>query len=254
METVAHIKYGNGKPANLDFAVAETGFKRLGIKTEPMDDVDQLDGLGPEHMAVAGINDVRERLWKLGVTPECLNYPDELLVYMGRPVHRTTLDKLLYFSEDAFPLFAKAEREKMFDAGILYSPLDNSINPTSECRVDEPVFYSPVMNIASEWRAFVLDGMVKDIRPYGNHIYGWRHPYDPGVVESMVSAYKRAPAAYVLDVGVALTDSGYRTILIEVNDGYSFGSYGLDATVYAKMLEKRWLELTGQILSWYKKG
>lgn len=253
METVAHIKYENGKPANLDFALAEIGFKRLGIKTEPMDDVDQLGGLGPEHMAVAGITDVLERLWQLGIKPEYLNYPDELLMYMGRPVYRTTLDKLLDFDEDAFPIFMKAEREKMIDAGVLYSPF-HSIRPTSGCRVDEPVFYSPVMNIASEWRVFVLNGTVKDIRPYGNHTHSWRHPYDPRVVESMVSAYKHAPAAYVLDVGVALTDSGYRTILIEVNDGYSFGSYGLDATVYAKMLEKRWLELTGQVLSWYKKG
>ena len=61
----------------------------------------------------------------------------------------------------------------------------------------------------------------------------------PNVVA--VSEYKSAPAAYAIDFGV--TDDG-RTLLIEVNDGYALGSYGLFYPDYSKLLSARWAELT----------
>ncbi len=61
---------------------------------------------------------------------------------------------------------------------------------------------------------------------------------------SAVKNYATAPAAYAMDFGV--TDSG-ATILVEVNDGYSLGNYGLDSLLYAKLLSARWAELTNTI-------
>lgn len=40
-----------------------------------------------------------------------------------------------------------------------------------------------------------------------------------------------------------LTDDG-RTLMIEVNDGYALGCYGLLYVNYAKLLSARWAELT----------
>ena len=62
------------------------------------------------------------------------------------------------------------------------------------------------------------------------------------VIKQAVQDYKTAPAGYSLDFGV--TDTG-RTLLIEVNDGYALGSYGLFYIDYAKLLSARWAELTG---------
>lgn len=45
-----------------------------------------------------------------------------------------------------------------------------------------------------------------------------------------------------MDFGV--TDKG-ETVLIEVNDGFSIGLYGLFHIDYAKLLSARWAELTG---------
>ena len=53
---------------------------------------------------------------------------------------------------------------------------------------------------------------------------------------------KGAPAAYGLDFGV--TADG-RTLLVEANDGFALGCYGLDPVIYAEMLEARWCELAG---------
>ena len=53
--------------------------------------------------------------------------------------------------------------------------------------------------------------------------------------------FTTAPAGYAIDFG--LTDKG-ETLLIEVNDGYSLGCYGLVYLDYAKLLSARWAELT----------
>jgi hypothetical protein len=50
------------------------------------------------------------------------------------------------------------------------------------------------------------------------------------------------PAGYGIDFGV-LTDG--RTVLVEVNEGYSLSPYGLESTEYAELLEARWLQLAG---------
>lgn len=50
------------------------------------------------------------------------------------------------------------------------------------------------------------------------------------------------PAGCALDFGV--TEDG-RTLLIEMNDGYSLGFYGLEPALYARVLAARWAELNG---------
>jgi hypothetical protein len=51
-----------------------------------------------------------------------------------------------------------------------------------------------------------------------------------------------APIACALDFGVSADG---RTLLIEANDAFALGAYGLDAVVYANMLEDRWLQIVG---------
>ena len=59
----------------------------------------------------------------------------------------------------------------------------------------------------------------------------------------MIDEYAEAPAAYALDVG--LTKDG-KTVIVEVNDGYSLGGYGLDPLLYAKLLSARWAQIVGR--------
>ena len=62
------------------------------------------------------------------------------------------------------------------------------------------------------------------------------------IIERCIEDYKNKPAAFTIDFGV--TDDG-RTLLIEVNDGYAFGTYGLSPLNVAKMLSARWSEMVG---------
>lgn len=65
--------------------------------------------------------------------------------------------------------------------------------------------------------------------------------YDSNIITNCLNDYKEQPSGFTLDFGV--TDDG-RTLLIEVNDAFSLGCYGLDPLAYAKLLETRWAELT----------
>jgi hypothetical protein len=102
----------------------------------------------------------------------------------------------------------------------------------------QEVCCSEVVNFLAEWRCFV-----RYDRILGVHLYqgDWRLAFNPQVIESAVSAYTSAPAGYAIDFGV--TDTG-ETLLIEVNDGYALGAYGLPPIYYAQLLSARWSELT----------
>ena len=56
-----------------------------------------------------------------------------------------------------------------------------------------------------------------------------------------MKAYKSAPRAYVLDFGA--TSDG-ETRLVEANDAYALGHYGLASVLYARLIDARWEELT----------
>jgi len=62
------------------------------------------------------------------------------------------------------------------------------------------------------------------------------------IVNAAVNDYIDIPAACSLDFGI--TDYG-RTLLVEINDGFSIGAYGLDEELYAKFLMARWAEIIG---------
>jgi hypothetical protein len=53
-----------------------------------------------------------------------------------------------------------------------------------------------------------------------------------------------APAGYGVDFGV---NADGKTLLVEVNEGYSLGCLGLSAVTYSHLLEARWSELTAAV-------
>jgi phage terminase large subunit len=69
------------------------------------------------------------------------------------------------------------------------------------------------------------------------------HP-NAETVRAAIDAFQpEAPVAYGIDFGV--TNDG-RTLLVEVNDAFALGCYGLSAVEYAEMLEDRWLEVVSE--------
>ena len=69
-------------------------------------------------------------------------------------------------------------------------------------------------------------------------------PVDGAVVTDAVRILQQsgqALSAYGIDFGV-LRDG--KTALVELNDGFSLGSYGLDDALYTDLIVTRWREMT----------
>lgn len=95
----------------------------------------------------------------------------------------------------------------------------------------------------SEWRAYVIDGSVIDVLRYEGDAE--RAP-ERAVIDEAVrlwSASGHAARGYGIDFGV-LEDG--RTALVELNDGYGLGNYGLAADRYLDLCIARWEQLVGE--------
>jgi hypothetical protein len=125
---------------------------------------------------------------------------------------------------------------KLFD-GVVFRAFKDMI-PTAYIPPDQPVVCSEVVEFVTEYRVFVLEQDVIGIKHYKGDFR--RYP-DCAVVDAAVAAYWPSPSAYGIDFGV--TRDG-RTLLVETNDGYSLGCYGLPPLLYSTLLERRWLELS----------
>lgn len=64
------------------------------------------------------------------------------------------------------------------------------------------------------------------------------------VLRMAVAAYRSGPAGYGADFGVT---EGGRTVLVEVNDGFSLGHGGMVADDYARLLLARCGELVERL-------
>ena len=225
-----------GIPKSNNFYVADQGFREMGIETSPFSGLDDIAESTPDEIIVGGLGAVTEKLNAWGIEIPSLNYPKELEHYLGRRVWSTTIDQILDDIENR-PVFVKPVREKRFTGMVLRSAHD--CPRLSYCESNEPVICSDVVEFLTEWRVFVRYGQILDVRPY----YGnWKNHFAPSVIEQAVRDYQSAPAGYAMDFGI--TDKG-QTLLVEVNDGFSIGCYGLAAISYAKLLSARWAELTG---------
>jgi hypothetical protein len=108
-----------------------------------------------------------------------------------------------------------------------------------------PVYASEVVTWQSEYRCFILNKEILDIRRYAGDM---EFLPNLNLVRNMIEEFTDAPVAYSLDVGKMLDSTNFLwdTSLIEVNDGFSLGIYGLPAYKQVKMIIARWKEMTSK--------
>ncbi|MBW3637067.1 MAG: ATP-grasp domain-containing protein, partial [Armatimonadetes bacterium] len=98
---------------------------------------------------------------------------------------------------------------------------------------------SEAVEFVSEYRGFVHRGELVGCKHYAGD---FRVAPDFAPIEAALEEWEARPVACSMDWGV--TREG-RTLLIEVNDAYSLGCYGLSPLLYAPMLADRWFQITG---------
>ena len=222
------------------------GFTKMGIWAESFVWSDLQAGrleLARDAAIVGGILTVRTALEQLGApAPANIDYPAALLPFLLRRVERSTVREAhRRCVDDRFdpPVFMKpVTGHKEFTGHVLAVYRDRLLTAAwALAEPDTAVWLSDVVAFVAEWRYFVHGREIVGVGHY--HGDPLRAP-DPTVVRTTVAAYTRSPAAYTIDFGVLTDDT---TALVEVNDGFSFGCYGLNPYPHAQMLATRWQEL-----------
>jgi hypothetical protein len=169
-------------------------------------------------------------------SPESITYPSELVNFLGREVKMRDLGSI---KSDDLPLFIKPAVEiKKFTGDIFkkQSHLDN-LRTFDKCNDDTVVWTSEILDFETEYRVFVSNGVIYGMKHYQGD---YARIVDIEIVKKMVAAYKNCPSAYTLDVGLTMTNE---TVLVEVNDMWAIGSYGLEGRDYALLCARRMKEI-----------
>lgn len=238
-----YIKSLNGFPLFDMGVTALQGFRANGTNVILYEDLDEVP-LNRYTLLVTSIEETQEwfRRMKWYEHPELETIPIELdtIDCTQRKIKFTTLKEVRDMKE-GFPIFVKPINLKQFNAGIIHNI--HQIEWIESHLPDKtPIIISEVKNIISEYRCYVIEGKCVGIYNYLGDIYEFPNP---NIIELMINRFKSAPVAYSLDVGIVedpKEDENY-TILIECNDFWSLGNYGLSPKLYCRGLMLRWRQL-----------
>jgi hypothetical protein len=227
-----------GEWANTNCYAAADGFRQMGWEIVPFVESTELPNDDPNDVVVGYIGQVENALLALGFqVPPAIDYPTELQPFLGRRMWQSTINAVAA-NPDQWPVFVKPVHARKKFTGVLVRHFRDLIGCGDQAE-NTPVWCAEPVAFVAEWRCFVRYENVLAAQPYRGD---WRAHFDPRVVEAAVTAFTSAPHAYALDIGLTV---GGATVLIEANEGYSVGSYGLPPLRYAKFLSARWAQLTG---------
>lgn len=104
--------------------------------------------------------------------------------------------------------------------------------------------YEPLPPILSEWRIYIHHNKIVDAKNYSGDFtispnYSW-------IETEVKSKYKNFPCAYVMDVGILnerIGETVNKNVIIEFNDFWAIGNYGIPNDLYVRMLRDRYYEI-----------
>lgn len=139
-----------------------------------------------------------------------------------------------------YPNFVKPHLDvKMFTGFVAKSERDFNLYPEL-MDWDGPYFVRKPFDsdIVSEWRCFVHKGRIVNCSYY-NGSKPWMFPNMTWVL-AWISQYQSPPIAYTIDA--AVLENG-KTELVELNDMWAIGPYGINEQDYFLALKDRWFEI-----------
>lgn len=242
------VQMKQGFPVNEDIQKAIDGFEYLGYEPTQVTMETMLSGaldyVCKKYPVVGSIDFMKSLFKRLGKLPEPIDFPEFILNNnkLNREVSKTTLDNVLTvlnlesFTGRDTKLFVKPVETKLFD-GILIGTLPSELHYFHNIKRDTPVWVSEKIDIASEYRVYVHNGKMLYACNYSGD---FKISPDYSYVESLIKDYKSAPISYTIDV--AIMKSGINTV-VEFNDFWAIGGYGIAPWDYALMLKDRYFEI-----------
>jgi len=239
----AYLEKYNGEWLEDFVYISNQPLKQRGFEIVPFDGEsymnDELDFAYEKYDIMIGSVESMKKFYKeYDISPKLIGYPDELSEYY----HRNIVKKKARELSSDYPYFIKPVAIKLFTGDVIHSDSMKKLfmDYYDGVTPDTELYVSDVIDIISEYRCFIHEDKIVAIHYYGGDF--WRYP-NVSIIEDMVHAYKgSSPISYTIDVGVTDNDD---TIIIELNDMWAIGSYGLDRDLYVKMCLDRINELKG---------
>lgn len=216
--------------------ISKVGFSLRGEKVVEYDDLKEILPLNRDDIVVDYIGGMYRIFNYMRIERPEYDYPNALEKFYHRKIKAGVLADIFNDDGTIQKSFIKPRLETKVFTGKLIETYSDLIGLNIDRNY--PIWISEPINIIAEWRTFVVNHEILAIQKYAGQ-FGVVYDYD--VVKQAVLAWKDSPCAYALDIG--LTDQG-ETVVVEVNDGFSVGFYGLDPYNAAIFLETRWRELT----------
>ncbi len=155
----------------------------------------------------------------------------------NRPSEIITLEEALTRAKAGEKLFIKPLEIKLFTGFVLdqmqYACLENK-------PLDTPLLaYKPFEErIESEWRVYVHHHKMLDSKNYsGDFTLCPNYEYVDAVIKENSKIF---PCAYTIDIGVLTSNEN---VVIEYNDMWAIGNYGIPNDLYLKALRDRYAEI-----------
>ena len=188
------------------------------------------DALLKTRLFVGSVEFLSEIFRRVGASPR-------IPINSDRDSEEMSLKEAMERVENGETLFIKPKQIKLFTGMVTDTMTLSCLKPypnDSRVWVYKP-FESP---IESEWRCYIHYGKIKEIKHYSGDF--WILP-DRNYIESIIGRFRENfPISFTIDVGIL--ESG-ENVVVEFNDMWAIGNYGVDNRTYLGMLKDRWFEI-----------
>lgn len=197
----------------------------------------KFDGLIKQSLFVGSVEFMREVFSRIGKTdvrvPKNSNREHEII----------TLGEAKAIAAGGKKIFIKPLTIKLFTGLVLdgasYTAL-NGVPDDTQVMSYEP-FNRPIV---TEWRVYVHNHRIADVKNYSGEIL---NVPDEDYIYAMMKHNKEEgfPIAYVMDVGKMekIQHTVPDHVIIEYNDMWAIGNYGIPNDLYLRMLKDRYFEI-----------
>jgi hypothetical protein len=235
----AYIEYKEGFPKNVDLAIAAIGFKELEVEVRTFTYEDLISGKFDKilhlHIFVGVVDTMNYIFNKLGKYPKQITFPKERTHFkfglLGEVIEKFQLYKK--------PVFVKSVAIKGFDGVLIEKEMDLSfLKPHPK---DTPVGYCDKIEMTSEFRIYIHNGQVVDFKNYSGDQKEYLNAGNWKDIEEQIKVNFDSgfPIAYSMDIALG---PGLICI-VEYNDFWALGNYGMEQQAYARCLKARYFEI-----------
>jgi hypothetical protein len=196
---------------------------------------DKFDSLIRDHLFVGSVEFMREVFKRIGLNdvrvPENSNRESEIIT-LGEALNRVKSGEKLFIKPVEIKLFTGFVLDQM-----IYTCIEG-LSPDTKILAYKP-FDSEIL---SEWRVYIHRGQIVDSRNYSGD-FMLSPDYHFAIKEIIRKNEGKFPIAYTIDIGILGENSFSENVVVEYNDMWAIGNYGIPNDLYLRLLRDRYFEI-----------